>query len=224
MNTPGASMPPAAAPGTADSYIIGHNTRPANPTPLSAPQEQQVRDLYYKNVRAKCAAEIEAFAQCALGRTLTMIYACRAPRLAMNTCMLQYQNQDSLDAARSEWFALAEERKAARLEHKRRLLDAREKHKEWWNLDDGGRLQGQGAEVVRREENKVDGGGQIPVSTTCIAVPHPAHRTRRLCQHSAPNFSAPHPLFSRPHAAAPDSPGVCGPHPAPRLLASVRDE
>jgi COX assembly protein 1 len=31
---------------------------PSNPTPLSAPQEQQVRDLYYKNVRAKCATEI----------------------------------------------------------------------------------------------------------------------------------------------------------------------
>ncbi|KAJ4987560.1 hypothetical protein SVAN01_06873, partial [Stagonosporopsis vannaccii] len=59
MNTPGASMPPAASPGTADHYIIGTNTRPANPTPLSAPQEQQVRDLYYKNVRAKCAEEIE---------------------------------------------------------------------------------------------------------------------------------------------------------------------
>ena len=59
MNTPGASMPPAAGPGTADHYIIGKNTKPANPTPLSAPQEQQVRDLYYKNVRAKCATEIE---------------------------------------------------------------------------------------------------------------------------------------------------------------------
>jgi hypothetical protein len=32
---------------------------PSNPTPLSAPQEQQVRDLYYKNVRAKCAEEIK---------------------------------------------------------------------------------------------------------------------------------------------------------------------
>lgn len=59
MNTPGASMPPAAGPGNADHYIVGQNIRPANPTPLSAPQEQQVRDLYYKNVRAKCAPEIE---------------------------------------------------------------------------------------------------------------------------------------------------------------------
>jgi COX assembly protein 1 len=94
-----------------DRMIIGSNPLPSNPTPLSAPQEQQVRDLYYKNVRAKCAAEIETFASCALGRTFTMIYACRDARLAMNSCMLQYQNQDELDKARQEWFALAGERK-----------------------------------------------------------------------------------------------------------------
>jgi hypothetical protein len=29
----------------------------------------------------------------------------------MNSCMLQYQNQDELDKARLEWFALAEERR-----------------------------------------------------------------------------------------------------------------
>lgn len=91
--------------------IVGNNPLPSNPTPLSAPQEQQVRDLYYKNVRAKCAPEIETFASCALGRTFTMIYACRDARLAMNSCMLQYQNQDELDKARQEWFALAGERK-----------------------------------------------------------------------------------------------------------------
>lgn len=94
-----------------------------------------------------------------------MIYACRAPRLAMNACMLQYQTQDELDAARSEWFALAEERQQARREHKRRLEEARSKHKEWWNLDDEGRLQGKrveegGSGVVRREEGgRVDAGG-----------------------------------------------------------------
>jgi COX assembly protein 1 len=42
-----------------DRVIVGSNKLPSNPTPLSAPQEQQVRDLYYKNVRAKCAEEIE---------------------------------------------------------------------------------------------------------------------------------------------------------------------
>ncbi|KAK1908027.1 hypothetical protein P3342_013347 [Pyrenophora teres f. teres] len=147
-----------------DRMIIGTNKLPSNPTPLSAPQEQQVRDLYYKNVRAKCAQEIETFAQCALGRTFTMIYACRAPRLAMNACMLQYQNQDELDKARQEWFALAGERRRAREEHQKKLEDAREKHKEWWNLDESGRTVGRRAEEVgggkgRREENRVDDRG-----------------------------------------------------------------
>ena len=49
-------LPPSAM---SDRVIVGSNTLPSNPTPLSAPQEQQVRDLYYKNVRAKCAPEIE---------------------------------------------------------------------------------------------------------------------------------------------------------------------
>lgn len=88
-----------------------------------------------------------------------MIYACRAPRLAMNSCMLQYQNQDELDKARAEWFKLAGERKKAREEHQRRLEDARSKHKEWWNLDESGQLQGKRVEGEvggRREENRVD--------------------------------------------------------------------
>ncbi len=157
-----------------DSIIVGTNAKPTNPTPLSAPQEQQVRDLYYKNVRSKCAAEIEcaycnpfprlfhsqvkAFAQCALGRTLTMIYVCRAPRLAMNACMLQYQNQDELDAARQEWFALADERQRQREEHARRLENARKQHKEWWGLDaSGGKASD--AQVQRKEENRTDGTG-----------------------------------------------------------------
>ncbi|EUC41400.1 hypothetical protein COCMIDRAFT_29832 [Bipolaris oryzae ATCC 44560] len=148
-----------------DRMIIGNNPLPSNPTPLSAPQEQQVRDLYYKNVRAKCAPEIETFASCALGRTFTMIYACRDARLAMNSCMLQYQNQDELDKARQEWFALAGERKKAREEHQRKLEEARTKHKEWWNLDEQGRTVGKRAEQVneaglaRREENRVDDRG-----------------------------------------------------------------
>jgi COX assembly mitochondrial protein 1 len=79
--------------------------------------------------------------------------------------MLQYQNQEELDAARQEWFAGAAERKAAREEHARKLQDARDKHKEWWNLDDQGRLVGKKAEEAglerlrRKEENRVDDRG-----------------------------------------------------------------
>ena len=53
----------------------------------------------------------------------------------------------------------------ARIDHQRRLEDAREKHKEWWNLDESGRTLGKKAETVneeglrRKEENRVDDRG-----------------------------------------------------------------
>lgn len=53
----------------------------------------------------------------------------------------------------------------ARIEHQRKLEDAREKHKEWWNLDESGRTVGKAAETIneaglrRREENRVDASG-----------------------------------------------------------------
>ncbi|KAF2732694.1 hypothetical protein EJ04DRAFT_393590, partial [Polyplosphaeria fusca] len=87
-----------------------------NPAPLSAPQEQQVRDLYYANARAKCDDEIKAFATCATGRTISGVWACRPQKLKMNGCLLQYQNQDEMDRAREEWFSRAGERKKAREE------------------------------------------------------------------------------------------------------------
>jgi hypothetical protein len=46
------------APQKVDGIVLARKI-PSNPTPLSAPQEQQVRDLYYKNVRDKCAEEIK---------------------------------------------------------------------------------------------------------------------------------------------------------------------
>ncbi|KAF2661980.1 hypothetical protein K491DRAFT_586244 [Lophiostoma macrostomum CBS 122681] len=138
-------LPPTGIPG---------QKLPSNPTPLSAPQEQQVRDLYYKNVRDKCAVEIEAFAACALGRTLTMVWKCRDQKLAMNSCMVQYQGQEELDKARAEWFQLAGERRRNKEEIARQTEEARRKHKEWWNLDETGKLQGRRAEVDGDEKGR----------------------------------------------------------------------
>ncbi|KAJ2974109.1 hypothetical protein NQ176_g6231 [Zarea fungicola] len=77
-----------------------------NPLPLSASQESQVRDIYYARVRKQCADEIKAFAACALGRTFTVSFACRAEHRAMNGCMKLHATQDEHDAAREEWFAM----------------------------------------------------------------------------------------------------------------------
>ncbi|EED22248.1 conserved hypothetical protein [Talaromyces stipitatus ATCC 10500] len=87
-----------------------------NPLPLSATQEQQVKEIYYKRVRGYCAPEIKAFAECARGRTFTTTWVCREQRLAMNTCMLAHAKPEELDRAREEWFAGREARRREREE------------------------------------------------------------------------------------------------------------
>ncbi|KAJ5872860.1 uncharacterized protein N7529_005213 [Penicillium soppii] len=92
-----------------------------NPLPLSAPQEQEVKLLYYKRVRAHCAPEIKAFAECAVNRTVTATWVCRQQRLAMNSCMVAHAKPEEEDRAREEWFASFEERRRAREEELARV-------------------------------------------------------------------------------------------------------
>ena len=86
-----------------------------NPLPLSAAQEAQVRELYYKRVRTYCADEIRGkyqprrfprfkafpnfkladFASCALNRTFSATWVCRQQRLAMNSCMVSHATKKS---------------------------------------------------------------------------------------------------------------------------------
>jgi COX assembly protein 1 len=85
-----------------------------------------VRALYYANVRAQCGREIEQFAACALNRTITITWRCRAQRLAMNSCMVAHATAAEEDRAREEWFRGREaqqrerERESARVEERRR--------------------------------------------------------------------------------------------------------
>ncbi|KAJ5490987.1 hypothetical protein N7539_002554 [Penicillium diatomitis] len=93
-----------------------------NPLPLSASQEQEVKQLYHKRVRARCAPEIKAFAECAVNRTVTATWVCRQQRLAMNACMLTHANNpEEEDRAREEWFATYEERRRAKEEELKRV-------------------------------------------------------------------------------------------------------
>lgn len=53
------AIPPDKPPGgDSPTEAIKKDPVPANPMPLSSPQEAEVRELYHKRVRAKCAAEI----------------------------------------------------------------------------------------------------------------------------------------------------------------------
>ncbi|EEH15888.1 hypothetical protein PABG_05975 [Paracoccidioides brasiliensis Pb03] len=101
-------------PPTPASQPSPPNVNIRNPLPLSASQEAQVRDLYYKRVRGYCAAEIKEFAACAINRTITATWVCRKQRLAMNACMVEHAKPEVEDRAREEWFAGREERRRAR--------------------------------------------------------------------------------------------------------------
>ncbi|EHK25450.1 uncharacterized protein TRIVIDRAFT_91761 [Trichoderma virens Gv29-8] len=122
-----------------------------NPLPLSASQESQVRDIYYARVRKQCADEIKAFADCALGRTFSVTFACRAEHTAMNACMKLRATQEEQDAAREEWFALRMERQRQR-ERKTKMAAAQEEFmREWWGLPEDVRLSRQ-KEMEKRGE------------------------------------------------------------------------
>ncbi|KAH6609467.1 cytochrome c oxidase biogenesis [Trichoderma cornu-damae] len=122
-----------------------------NPLPLSASQESQVRDIYYARVRRQCAEEIKAFAACALGRTFSVSFACRAEHHAMNACMKLKATQEEQDAAREEWFALRVERQKQR-ERKAKMAAAQEEFmREWWGLPEEARLSRQ-KEMEKRGE------------------------------------------------------------------------
>ncbi|KAH8121509.1 hypothetical protein ACSS6W_004654 [Trichoderma asperelloides] len=122
-----------------------------NPLPLSASQESQVRDIYYARVRKLCADEIKAFADCALGRTFSVSFACKAENHAMNACMVQHATQEQQDAAREDWFALRMERQKQR-ERKAKMAAAQEEFmRDWWGLPEEVRLSRQ-KEMEKRGE------------------------------------------------------------------------
>lgn len=67
-----------------------------------------------------------AFAECAVGRTITQTWVCRDQRLAMNSCMVAHASREEEDRAREEWFATHEERRRAREEENARVEKRRE--------------------------------------------------------------------------------------------------
>ncbi|OJD18239.1 hypothetical protein AJ78_01739 [Emergomyces pasteurianus Ep9510] len=118
--SPTTSADTATTAATPTSTTPSENMNLRNPLPLSAAQEAQVKDLYYKRVRGHCAPEIKEFAACAINRTITATWVCRKQRLAMNACMVAHAKPEEEDRAREEWFAGREERRRNReLEEKK---------------------------------------------------------------------------------------------------------
>jgi COX assembly protein 1 len=119
----------------------------------NAPRRSRVFriDPCSKRFAANCPS---AFAACALGRTFTVSYACRAENRVMNNCMMVHATQDERDAAREEWFAMRLERQRAREEHQKVARAQEDFMKEWWGLPEDVRLsrQKEMQERVRQAE------------------------------------------------------------------------
>ncbi|TVY86537.1 hypothetical protein LAWI1_G007105 [Lachnellula willkommii] len=92
------------------------------------------------------------FADCALGRTFTAPFKCRAQNRAMNACMISHSSQDEQDAAREEWFANRLKRQVERERKEERRKEQERFHKEWWGLPIEEREGEKGNEVLRKAE------------------------------------------------------------------------
>lgn len=84
-----------------------------------------------------------AFAACALGRTFTVSFACRAEHRAMNGCMTRHATQSEHDAAREEWFSMRLERARERERKSKMALAQEDFMREWWGLPEDVRLSKQ---------------------------------------------------------------------------------
>ena len=92
------------------------------------------------------------FADCALGRTFTAPFKCRAQNRAMNTCMVAHATQAEQDAAREEWFGLRLKRQKDREAKEARKKEQEKFHREWWGLPQADREGDKGREVMRKAE------------------------------------------------------------------------
>lgn len=71
---------------------------------------------------------------CAAGRTISVSWACRTERLAMNACMASYATQEEQDAAREDWFATMGTRLQQRRLKEKEKKEQEKFHREWWGL------------------------------------------------------------------------------------------
>ena len=96
-----------------------------------------------------------AFAECALGRTFTVSWACREPHRVMNSCMKAHATPEEQDAAREEWFAGRIERQREKERKARRKIEQEKFLREWWGLPEKDK------EEARKEMEKLKRPGRI---------------------------------------------------------------
>ncbi|KAJ1660380.1 hypothetical protein IWQ61_000681 [Dispira simplex] len=69
---------------------------------LTAREEEEATKAWKKNSLTQCASFIQAFSECASGRTVSVVWACRDLHKAMNECLHQYSTPEIRDQIRKE--------------------------------------------------------------------------------------------------------------------------
>tara|TARA_B110001452_G_C15094221_1_gene381648 strand:- start:191 stop:559 length:369 start_codon:yes stop_codon:yes gene_type:complete len=95
-------------------------------------EHEHVRKLLLAEARDKCAETRALYVGCAMGRTLSLAWACRDEFRDFNDCLKQYTTDEQLEKRKEEWArdpAVIAQREAQRkvLEERQRQRDAGER-------------------------------------------------------------------------------------------------
>eukprot|EP00306_Pavlova_sp_CCMP459_P009066 CAMPEP_0185185930 /NCGR_PEP_ID=MMETSP1140-20130426/3671_1 /TAXON_ID=298111 /ORGANISM="Pavlova sp., Strain CCMP459" /LENGTH=100 /DNA_ID=CAMNT_0027752169 /DNA_START=9 /DNA_END=311 /DNA_ORIENTATION=- len=87
---------------------------------LTNRRKDEVRKEVYAHAFSQCRTEMEAMADCARGKFISIVWECRAENHVMNECLHQYTNKscmaEAFDVAERKWNAELRDKKAAAAE------------------------------------------------------------------------------------------------------------
>jgi len=71
-------------------------------------------DALLKSTKARalkeCDSLVKDFAECAAGRTVSVVWACRTKYQAVQHCLLQYTGPEAMNVVRTEYLRLRDDR------------------------------------------------------------------------------------------------------------------
>eukprot|EP01024_Parvocaulis_polyphysoides_P075796 TRINITY_DN980_c0_g2_i2.p3 TRINITY_DN980_c0_g2~~TRINITY_DN980_c0_g2_i2.p3 ORF type:complete len:139 (-),score=28.97 TRINITY_DN980_c0_g2_i2:288-704(-) len=75
-----------------------------DPVPVPRPFQLKLEDKVKELAKKECKECMEAFAQCAEDRTMSVVFACRPKFRALQACLGSYTNRDALNYAKLKWI------------------------------------------------------------------------------------------------------------------------
>ncbi|KZO96046.1 hypothetical protein CALVIDRAFT_537631 [Calocera viscosa TUFC12733] len=73
---------------------------------LSRREEETLMKVTKAKALKACDDVVREFANCATGRTVSVVWACREPHKMMQACIRQYTNSDNMERLRLEYVKL----------------------------------------------------------------------------------------------------------------------